>query len=163
VADLLEQSDIIFECKENNPDLLAFLSQSDAVEQLVRFVIARPPDDESDDPDLRHKAYLASEVFACEPAQVLDTLCDDRELLGLLFSILDQPPPLEAACAAYFCKTVGALFNKKHANLTEFFQETDQLEEFLTHLQLYFIAELLIHIAWGFQEFLDTGGVDFGE
>lgn len=162
LEDLLTHEDIIQECKYLNTDLIDYLSHPNVIQKLVQYVITPPlsPEDESKmDPDeviqIKSYAYTASELFACEAAEMLDALFDNPSLLELLFSFLDQPPGIDPGSCAYFCKVVVVLIGQKHGQLVNFIQETNQLEKILTHIGLYSVMELLIRIGWD-----DGGGPD---
>ncbi len=81
---------------------------------------------------------------------------DVPDLLDLLFSFLDQKPPIDPSNSSYFCKVVVVLITKKHPQLINYIQRTNQLEKMLTHIGLYSVMELLIRIGW------DDGGGNAG-
>jgi len=162
LEDLLNHEDIIQECKYLNTDLIDYLSTPNVIEELVRYVITRPLDSENEsqmDPEeitkTKQYAYTASELFACEAAEMLDALFDNQKLLELLFSFLDQAPGIDPGSCAYFCKVIVVLIGQKHGQLVNFIQETNQLEKILKHIGLYSVMELLIRIGWD-----DGGGPD---
>lgn len=153
LEDLLNHDDIISECKYLNSDLIEYLSKFRVVEKLIKYVITPPPSNAetkaSDDEKTRkHYPYIASELFACEVMDILNVFFENPSLLDLLFSFLDQPPPLEPGNCAYFCKVVVVLLTKKHAQLVSYIQSHNVLDKTLTHIGVYSIMELLIRIGW---------------
>ncbi len=61
--------------------------------------------------------YVASELFACEVVSMLEGLFAHPELLDLLLSFLELPPPLNPASAGYFRKVVVVLIQRKHSQV----------------------------------------------
>lgn len=61
----------------------------------------------------RRYPFTSCEVLCCEVEAVFNTLLEDEELMALLFSLLDQPPPLSAKVAGYFGRVVGLLLLRK--------------------------------------------------
>jgi len=154
LEDLFEHEDIIQECKYLNNDLVEYLCRREIIAKLVSYVIQKPPDSQEEatlDPREKEKIkyhYISSELFQCEVPEMLDALFENPKLLELLFSFLDQPAPMDPSLCAYFCKVVIVLINKKHAQLVNFIQQTNQLEKILNHIGLYSIMELLIRVGW---------------
>lgn len=157
LEDLLDHEDIISECKYLNADLVEYLSRKEVIELLINYVIQKPAPPEEQIPASQQTEeqeriakypYIASELFTCEVHDMLDCLFDNQNLLKLLFSFLDQEPPLDPANVSYFCKVVVVLIGKKQAELVQFIQETGQLEKLLNHIGLYSVMELLIRIGW---------------
>jgi len=162
LEDLINHEDILQECKYLNTDLIDYLSHPAVIEKLVRYVITKPLKtedeskmDEEDVSQIKSYAYIASELFACEAAEMLDALFENPSLLELLFTFLDQPAGIDPGSCAYFCKVVVVLIGQKHGQLVNFIQETEQLDKILKHIGLYSVMELLIRIGWD-----DGGGPD---
>lgn len=137
LEELLDHDDIIQECKYMNNSLIQHLSQKTVVEQLIKYVIAKPPESKEGESKaveatkcvaralcvrccsrcvvrFRRYPYIASELFACEVVSVLEVMFEHTELLELLFSFLDRKAPLDPSNAGYFRKVVVVLIQKKY-------------------------------------------------
>lgn len=134
LEDLLEHDEIVSECKCMNPQLVNFLTRPSILEQLVKYVIDCPPPETGDSRSESKRPYLASELFVCENPDICDTLFRQRELLGLLFSFLDQDAPIDPGRASYFCKVVVALLSKDHQRTVAYIRDTGLMEKFLNHI-----------------------------
>ncbi|KFM28361.1 Serine/threonine-protein phosphatase 6 regulatory subunit 2 [Auxenochlorella protothecoides] len=109
LEELLDEDELIQECKSLNNRLIIFLKQRSSVEALLRFLV-EVPDEEEDDPKRRFKyPFAACEVFCCEVEGIFQTLLEDEVLMDLLFSLLASPPPLNCMLAGYFSRVVGCL------------------------------------------------------
>jgi len=154
LEDLLDQDDIVQECRYLNDALLDYLSQLDVVERLIRYVIMKPPtvDGKVADAIPTRYPYISSELFECAVGAMHNALFEKPELLGLLFSILDQPPPLDPSQVAYFRKVMSILIQRKFEELTEYLREDEKGKKvfgnMINHIGLHSIFELLNLLTW---------------
>ncbi|WIA10355.1 hypothetical protein OEZ85_010547 [Tetradesmus obliquus] len=143
LEELLDEDDIIQECKSLNGRLITFLREKKTVEQLLRYLI-EPPND-PDDPKKQYRyPFTACEVFCCEVEAVFNTLLEDEELLGLLFSLLEQEPPLSCKAAGYFGRVVGQLLLRKTNEMMQHLSNNDEiLEKLIRHVDTTSIADII--------------------
>ncbi|KAI8474021.1 MAG: SIT4 phosphatase-associated protein-domain-containing protein [Monoraphidium minutum] len=147
LEELLDEDDIIQECKSLNGRLIAFLREKPVVEQLLRYLVQPPTD--PDDPKKQYKyPFTACEVFCCEVEAVFNTLLEDEALLGLLFSLLDAEPPLSCKTAGYFGRVVGQLLLRKTNEMMQYLSNNDGLlEKLVAHLDVTSIADVIKRLA----------------
>ncbi|GBF89982.1 hypothetical protein Rsub_02688 [Raphidocelis subcapitata] len=147
LEELLDEDDIIQECKSLNGRLIAFLRGKEVVEQLLRYLV-QPPSD-PDDPKKQYKyPFTACEVFCCEVEAVFNTLLEDEALLDLLFSLLDAEPPLSCKTAGYFGRVVGQLLLRKTNEMMQYLSNHDGiLEKLVAHLDVTSIADVIKRLA----------------
>lgn len=143
LEELLDEDDIIQECKSLNGRLIVFLRERSTVEQLIKYLV-QPPQD-SDDPKRCYKyPFTACEVFCCEVEAVFNTLLEDTDLMRLLFSLLDSPPPLNCKVAGYFGRVVGHLLLRKTNEVMQYLQETPPLlEQLIKHVDTTSISDII--------------------
>ncbi|XP_076957906.1 uncharacterized protein LOC143633496 [Bidens hawaiensis] len=92
LEELLDEEDIIQECKTLNSRLINFLRDRAQVEQLLRYIIEESQ--ESVDSKRTFKfPFVASEIFTCEIDVIFKTLVEEEELMDLLFSFLEPTHP----------------------------------------------------------------------
>ncbi|KIZ05115.1 Serine/threonine-protein phosphatase 6 regulatory subunit 2 [Monoraphidium neglectum] len=147
LEELLDEDDIIQECKSLNGRLIAFLREKEVVEQLLRYLV-QPPSD-PDDPKKQYKyPFTACEVFCCEVEAVFNTLLEDEALLGLLFSLVDAEPPLSCKAAGYFGRVVGQLLVRKPNEMMQYLSNHDELlGKLVRHLDVTSIADVIKRLA----------------
>ena len=80
VEELLDDGDLLQECKNNNKNLINYLNR-EKVKQLIDFITVMPEEDEH---NRGHKyPFLASELFNCDIAEITDMFftapCDDKK------------------------------------------------------------------------------------
>eukprot|EP00798_Chlamydomonas_sp_ICE-L_P020051 gene20051-26768_t len=145
LEELLEEDDIIQECKSMNGRLIAFLRERSTVEQLLKYMVEPT---ESDDPKYTYKfPFTACEVLCSEIEAVFNTLTDDPELMKLLFSLLSQPPPLSCKVAGYFGRVLAALLLRKSNELASFLQgSAELLDQLVTHIETASICDIIKHL-----------------
>ncbi|TVT99006.1 hypothetical protein EJB05_55635 [Eragrostis curvula] len=122
LEELLDEDEIIQECKALNTRLINFLRDKAQVEQLLRYIVEEVPDDLEKKRSFKFP-FIACEIFTCEIEIILRTLVEDDELMGLLFSFLKPDHPHSPLLAGYFSKVVICLMLRKTAPLMNYVQE----------------------------------------
>ncbi|KAG5391109.1 hypothetical protein IGI04_032650 [Brassica rapa subsp. trilocularis] len=121
LEELLDEEEIIQECKALNSRLINFLRDKAQVEQLLRYIVEEPPSDAADDSKRAFKfPFISCEIFTCEIDVILKTLVEEDELMDLLFSFLEPNRPHSALLAGYFSKVVICLMVRKTAALMNY-------------------------------------------
>ncbi|PNW74442.1 hypothetical protein CHLRE_12g484150v5 [Chlamydomonas reinhardtii] len=143
LEELLEEDDIVQECKSLNGRLVAFLRERSTVEQLIKYIVEPPG--ELDDPKRTYKyPFTSCEVFCCEVEAVFNTLLEDTDLMRLLFSLLDSEPPLSCKTAGYFGRVVSHLLLRKTNEMMQYFQENPHiLEKLVNHVDTTSVTEIV--------------------
>ncbi|CAH8361260.1 unnamed protein product [Eruca vesicaria subsp. sativa] len=113
LEELLDEEEIIQECKALNSRLIHFLKVKTRVEQLLRYVVEEPEEDDPDSKRAFKYPFVSCEIFTCEIDVILKTLVEDDQLMDLLFSFLEPSRPHSALLAGYFGKVVICLMIRK--------------------------------------------------
>ncbi|KAL8146309.1 hypothetical protein AgCh_004166 [Apium graveolens] len=121
LEELLDEDEIIQECKALNSRLINFLRERAQVEQLLHYIIDEPPEDAESKRILRFP-FIACEVFTCEIDVILKTLVEEDGLMDLLFSFLEPTRSHSAFLAGYFSKVVTCLMLRKTIPLMNYVQ-----------------------------------------
>jgi len=112
LQEILEQEDIIQECKSQNPKLVDFLTRQEILSELLDLILQEPSADL--DERLRFKLpNIASEVITCDVAQINERLSSDTSLLDKLYAFLETSPPLNPLLTSFFSKTFGVLITRR--------------------------------------------------
>uniref|UniRef100_M4DQ73 SIT4 phosphatase-associated family protein n=1 Tax=Brassica campestris TaxID=3711 RepID=M4DQ73_BRACM len=120
LEELLDEEEIIQECKALNSRLINFLRDKAQVEQLLRYIVEESPNDADDSKRAFKFPFISCEVFTCEIDVILKTLVEEEELMDLLFSFLEPSRPHSALLAGYFSKVVICLMVRKTAALMNY-------------------------------------------
>ncbi|KAI8465398.1 MAG: hypothetical protein J3K34DRAFT_525395 [Monoraphidium minutum] len=147
LEELLDEDDIVQECKSLNGRLIAFLRERDVVEKLLRYLV-QPPSD-ADDPKYQYRyPFTACEVLCCEVEAVFNALLEDEALLGLLFSPLAGPPPLDCKAAGYFARVAGQLLLRKPGEMMAYLSAHEELlARLVEHVGVTSVADVLKRVA----------------
>ncbi|XP_025685248.1 uncharacterized protein [Arachis hypogaea] len=121
LEELLDEEEIIQECKALNSRLINFLRDRAQVEQLLRYISEEPPED-AENKRVFKFPFIACEIFTCEIDVILKTLVDEEELMDLLFSFLEPDRPHSTLLAGYFSKVVVCLMTRKTVPLMNYVQ-----------------------------------------
>ncbi|MFS7915922.1 putative SIT4 phosphatase-associated protein family [Helianthus anomalus] len=121
LEELLEEEDIIQECKALNSRLINFLKDKTQVEKLLRYIIEESSEDADSERTFKFP-FVSCEIFTCEVDVILKTLVEEEELIDLLFSFLEPTRPHSASLAGYFSKVVTCLMMRKTIPLMNYVQ-----------------------------------------
>eukprot|EP00887_Chlorella_sp_A99_P006009 scaffold27.g6009.t1 len=157
LEELLDEDELIQECKSLNARLNNYLKERNTVEKLLRYLVEPPPPG-CEDPKPRFKyPFAACEIFCCEVEGIFNTLLENDDLLSQLFSILQaraagtrsqrgrvptfaQPTCVPAAASQSSrpmnCMLAG-YFSRRHRELLDLMAE---------HVDTTSIAEVLVRL-----------------
>ncbi|KAI7735193.1 hypothetical protein M8C21_030850, partial [Ambrosia artemisiifolia] len=146
LEELLDEDEIIQECKALNNRLINFLRERTQVEQLVRYIVEEPPEDAEKGRTFKFP-FIACEIFTCEVDIILKALVEDDELMNLLFSFLDPEHPHSTQLAGYFSKVVVCLLLRKTVPLMNYIQaHQDIIQKLVDLIGITSIMEVLIRL-----------------
>ncbi|XP_035662194.1 serine/threonine-protein phosphatase 6 regulatory subunit 3-B-like isoform X18 [Branchiostoma floridae] len=156
LTELLDEDDVLQECKAQNRKLIDFLIRPEVMEELVNLITQDPPDDVEE--KIRYKyPNTACELLTSDVSQINDKLGDDEALLNKLWSFLEAEPPLNPLLASFFSKVMGMLLARKTAMPQQDWDEGYKMLDFLrqkedvvglliTHLSTSAIMDLLLRL-----------------
>lgn len=159
LEDLLDEDEIIQECRALNSRLVNFLKERTQIEQLLRYIVEEAPEDAEKGRTFKFP-FIACEIFTCEVDIILKTLVEDEELMNLLFSFLEPEHPHSTLLAGYFSKVVVCLLLRKSSSLMNYIQAHPEIIQKLVDLVgITSIMEVLIRLI-GADENLYTSFAD---
>ncbi|XP_023603747.1 serine/threonine-protein phosphatase 6 regulatory subunit 2 isoform X2 [Myotis lucifugus] len=146
LRELMDEDDILQECKAQNRKLLDFLCRPQCMEELVSLITQDPPLDM--DEKVRFKyPNTACELLTCDVPQINDRLGGDEALLNLLYDFLDHEPPLNPLLASFFSKTIGSLIARKTEQVIVFLKRKDTfISLVLKHIGTSALMDLLLRL-----------------
>jgi len=157
LIEILEQEDIIQECKSQNKKLVDFLTRQDILSELLDLILQEPSEEIEE--KLRFKLpNIASEVITCDVAQINEKLSSDPSLLDKLYAFLDAPPPLNPLLTSFFSKAFGVLITRRPEQnwysyqytclqVIEYIKQKPKFTELLlTHLATSAVMDLLLRL-----------------
>lgn len=146
LAELLDEDELIQECKSLNARLTAFLKKKETVQQLITYLVETP--DESDDPKRQFKyPFAACEIFCCEVEGIFNTLLENEDLLDQLFSLVKGNRPLNCMLAGYFSRVMGSLLVRRTQEIMQYLQKHPELLDCMVeHVDTTSVAEVLVRL-----------------
>ncbi|KAL4434788.1 hypothetical protein ABPG77_005315 [Micractinium sp. CCAP 211/92] len=146
LEELLDEDELIQECKSLNARLTAYLKQKETVDKLVRYLVEPPP--EGADPKRSFKyPFTACEIFCCEVEGIFNTLLENEDVLAQLFSLLQAPRPLNCMLAGYFSRVMGSLLLRRTQDIMQYLQKHQELLlQLVDHVDTTSIAEVLVRL-----------------
>lgn len=145
LQELMDEEDILQECKAQNKSLVEFLVHPEIMKEMVDLVISEPS--EELDEKFRYKySNIASELLTSDVPQITESLASDKILLNKLYSFLETDRPLNPLLASFFSKTYGILISRKTEVTFEFLQTKDFVNQIMGHLKTSAIMDLLLRL-----------------
>ncbi|XP_043848834.1 serine/threonine-protein phosphatase 6 regulatory subunit 1 isoform X2 [Dromiciops gliroides] len=146
LAELLDEEDVLQECKVLHPKLLDFLLRPAHLQALVDWVTREPP--AAGDERLRYKyPSVSCEILTSDVPQINDALGEDEALLGRLYGFLQNRDPLNPLLASFFSKVMGILINRKTDQIVSFLRKkSDFVSLLLHHIGTSAIMDLLLRL-----------------
>ncbi|KAJ8768612.1 hypothetical protein K2173_023516 [Erythroxylum novogranatense] len=146
LEELLDEEEIIQECKALNSRLINFLRDRAQVEQLLRYIIEEPQKD-AESKRVFKFPFISCEIFTCEIDVILRTLVEEEELMDLFFSFLEPSRPHSALLAGYFSKVIICLMLRKTVPLINYVQAHQEVFSQLVDLiGITSIMEVLVRL-----------------
>ncbi|KAL7084999.1 hypothetical protein ACP275_14G255900 [Erythranthe tilingii] len=159
LEELLDEEEIIQECKALNSRLINFLRDRAQVEQLLQYIVEEPPED-ADSKRTFKFPFVACEIFTCEIDVILKTLVEEEELMNLLFSFLEFNHPHSPLLAGYFSKVVVTLMLRKTIPLMNYVKaHQDVLKQLVDLIGITSIMEVLVRLV-GADDHLYSNSLD---
>ncbi|KAL6561919.1 hypothetical protein OROGR_002926 [Orobanche gracilis] len=146
LEELLDEDEIIQECKALNGRLINFMRERSNVRQLIQYIVEEAPEDADRQRTFKFP-FVACEIFTCEVDIILKALVEDDELMDLLFSFLDTDRPHSTQLAGYFSKVVVCLLLRKTTPLMNYIQaHQDIIRRLVDLIGITSIMEVLIRL-----------------
>mmetsp|Transcript_6373 Transcript_6373/g.14944 ORF Transcript_6373/g.14944 Transcript_6373/m.14944 type:complete len:624 (-) Transcript_6373:68-1939(-) len=157
---LLEEDDIIQECKQLNKKLIDFLALPEQVQALIDYVVTEPAADSEDKVKFIYP-YKSSEVLSADLSAVYDCMFANEELLNKLFTFLEAEAPLNTLLAGYFGKIVSTLLARRPEETLKVLQKRNVIPLLLRHVGSYSILELLLKVVSEAEENASCARIDW--
>ncbi|KAJ4970638.1 hypothetical protein NE237_003737 [Protea cynaroides] len=146
LEELLDEEEVIQECKALNSRLINFLRDRAQVEQLLHYIVEEAPEDADSERAFKFP-FIACEIFTCEIDVILKTLVEEEELMNLLFSFVKPNRPHSTLLAGYFSKVVVCLMLRKTVPLMNYVQvHQDVFHQLVDLIGITSIMEVLVRL-----------------
>ncbi|XP_035521444.1 serine/threonine-protein phosphatase 6 regulatory subunit 2 [Morone saxatilis] len=146
LIELMNEEDVLQECKAQNRRLLQFLCQDQCMLELVRMITTEPPVGVE---EIKRFKYpnIACELLTCDVGMINDKLGNEEPLLETLYSLLEQPSPLNPLLASFFSKTIGNLITRKTEQVLSFLRRKEEfLSLVLKHIDTSAMMDVLLRL-----------------
>ncbi|XP_018079781.1 protein phosphatase 6 regulatory subunit 1 L homeolog isoform X4 [Xenopus laevis] len=144
--ELLDEEDVLQECKVVNRKLIDYLVQPQHMEELVNCITQEPSSDT--DEKIRYKyPSVSCEILTADVSQINDALGEDESLLKRLYGFLQTNEDLNPLLGSFFSKVMGILINRKTEQIIAFLRKKDDFVSLLLqHIGTSAIMDLLLRL-----------------
>ncbi|XP_042351456.1 serine/threonine-protein phosphatase 6 regulatory subunit 2 [Plectropomus leopardus] len=146
LMELMDEEDVLQECKAQNRRLLLFLCQDQCMQDLVRMITTDPPAGVEETKRFKY-SNIACELLTCDVGVINDKLGNEEPLLETLYAFLEQPSPLNPLLASFFSKTIGNLITRKTEQVISFLRRKEGfLSLVLKHIDTSAMMDVLLRL-----------------
>uniref|UniRef100_A0AAQ5Z081 Protein phosphatase 6, regulatory subunit 2b n=1 Tax=Amphiprion ocellaris TaxID=80972 RepID=A0AAQ5Z081_AMPOC len=146
LIELMDEEDVLQECKAQNRRLLLFLCQDQCMQDLVRMITTEPPAGVEETKRFKYP-NIACELLTCDVGVINDKLGNEEPLLETLYAFLEQPSPLNPLLASFFSKTIGNLITRKTEQVISFLRRKEGfLSLVLKHIDTSAMMDVLLRL-----------------
>ncbi|KAF7655863.1 hypothetical protein LDENG_00049300 [Lucifuga dentata] len=146
LRELMEEDDVLQECKAQNRRLLLFLSQEQCMQELVSLITTEPPADLEERSRFKFP-NIACELLTSDVSIINEKLGGDESLLEMLYHFVEQDPPLNPLLASFFSKTIGNLIARKTEQVISFLRKKEGfIGLVLKHIDASAMMDLLLRL-----------------
>ncbi|XP_022101948.1 serine/threonine-protein phosphatase 6 regulatory subunit 3-like isoform X2 [Acanthaster planci] len=146
LMELLDEDDILQECKAQNKKLIDFLIRTEVMDELISYITKEPSGELEEQLQYKHP-NMACELLTSEVGAISDKLAETESAMNALWSFLDHEPPLNPLLASFFSKTIGSLLVRRPEVVIDHLKSKDNsISILLNHLGTSAIMDLLLRL-----------------
>jgi len=143
LLEVLDEEDVLQECKTPNEKLLEFLTGDDILRELLHLVVDKPSEDLEDSVKYKYM-NLATEIIMLDIDAILDKIASAEEFLDIIWSFMENPPPLNPLIASFVSKALTMLILRKSQQTLEYLKSHDAVNKLISHIEISAIMELFV-------------------
>lgn len=146
---ILDEDDLLQECKAQNTRLIDYFQRSDVLQRLLGYVTGQI---EGEDRGRFKYPYVATEVLCSEIWSIVETCLNKTDQLLVPFweTVLDRTPEdmkTRMTMASQFAKINAVFLSKKPAEMLKFIRaQRDIVDRILQHIEMPSFSDLLVRI-----------------
>lgn len=143
LQDVLDDENILQECKTQNNKLIEFLAEDDNLRQLLHLVVDEPQADAVECAKYKYK-NIACEILTIDIFPILDKIANNEDYLDIIWEFIDSSPPLNPLIASFFSKVISILILRKGQETFRYLKNRDGVNKLMAHIGTSAIMELFV-------------------
>ncbi|KAJ3441803.1 serine/threonine-protein phosphatase 6 regulatory subunit [Anaeramoeba flamelloides] len=151
--DLLDEEDLLQECRYGNKSLVEYLSKPEIVKKTLQYLLVESTDENVSEKEKFKYPYLANEIIGLELFGIVEVISSDTELLDFIFAFLDSKKPLNSVYSGYFSRCVGIQLRKRWEETLKYLQEHPGIiDKLCSHIETAAIKDVILHLLVGCED-----------
>ncbi|XP_069124797.1 serine/threonine-protein phosphatase 6 regulatory subunit 3-B-like isoform X2 [Argopecten irradians] len=144
--ELMDEDDILQECKAQNRKLIDFIIRPEHMEEMVNMITVEPSEDVEEKVKYKYP-NTSCELLTSDVSQINDALAGSEALIHKLYAFLETNETLNPLLASFFSKVMGLLITRKSEMIFEFLKSRDDfIGTLLKHIGTSAIMDLLLRL-----------------
>lgn len=159
LQEILDEDDVLQECKSSNDKLIEFLTKPENMDQLIDNIIKMPVNDLNEKVKFKY-SNISCELLTCDMGPINDMLINNLTILDKLYSFLESSNSIEQAdadsdsatvlnplLASYFAKVIGILISRKTEQFLNYLENKENFVNlFVKHVNTSAIIDILLRL-----------------
>nr|XP_019961085.1 PREDICTED: serine/threonine-protein phosphatase 6 regulatory subunit 3-like [Paralichthys olivaceus]XP_019961086.1 PREDICTED: serine/threonine-protein phosphatase 6 regulatory subunit 3-like [Paralichthys olivaceus] len=146
LTEVMDEDDVLQECKAQNHKLVDFLLRPQCMEDLVTYITQEPSTEVEEKVKYKYP-NISCELLTSDVSQINDRLGEDEKLLMKLYGFLQNEPPLNPLLASFFSKVLSILIGRKPEQIVDFLRKQDDFVDLMIkHIGTSAIMDLLLRM-----------------
>ncbi|KAJ6240253.1 serine/threonine-protein phosphatase 6 regulatory subunit [Anaeramoeba flamelloides] len=151
--ELLDEEDLLQECRYGNKSLVEYLSKPEIVKKTLQYLLVEATEENVSEKVKFKYPYLANEIIGLELFGIVEVISSDTELLDFIFAFLDNKNSLNSVYSGYFSRCVGIQLRKRWEETLKYLQQhPDIIDKLCSHLETASIKDVVLHLLVGCED-----------
>ena len=146
LSDIFREVDVTHLLSNAHQKLVHFFTEDKILKDLLHCVIDQPHAAGAEYQTKTRHATLACEIICLDIDVLLDKIARERQFLDVLWTFLDNRPPLNSLVASCFCKVMSMLLHRKTRPVYTYLRAMGAVDRLIEHLETAAVMELYIEI-----------------
>ncbi|KAJ3432307.1 serine/threonine-protein phosphatase 6 regulatory subunit [Anaeramoeba flamelloides] len=151
--ELLDEEDLLQECRYGNKSLVEYLSKPEIVKKTLQYLLVEATGENVSEKVKFKYPYLANEIIGLELFGIVEVISSDTELLDFIFAFLNNKNSLNSVYSGYFSRCVGIQLRKRWEETLKYLQQhPDIIDKLCSHLETASIKDVVLHLLVGCED-----------
>ena len=144
LEEIMEEEDVLQECKSNNEKLVEFLTKAENLSKLVNYIISVPCEKLDEKQRFKYSS-ISCELLTSDINTINEALVRNNEIIDKLYSFIDTDQTLNPLLASYFAKIIGCLIKRNSEYILNYVDQKDNfIELFMRHINTSAIIDVIL-------------------
>ena len=150
LEEIMNEEDVLQECKSTNEKLLEFLTTVENLSKLVDYIVSVPSENLDEKQRFKYSS-ISCELLTCDINSINDALINKIEIIDRLYSFIDTTETLNPLLASFFAKLIGCLIKRNSEYILNYVEQKENFVHlFVQHINTSAIIDVILRLITAF-------------